>query len=319
MPAILVRDAHDTEHPRALQLALGEPGMDTRQTQRICELTESFLQRCGGEIGGLHVVEDRGRLLAACAALDLPGSVSLLMLPAWHLVRTSPRQLTDLLAFAARATAGRQRRFVQVMQPPETAEQARPALLEAGFSHLADLQYMHRSAYDPVPIQPIAETAWLTLPETGEDFFADLIRHTYVDSLDCPGLTGVRTMHDVLASHRGAGEYDPAGWDVLQHRGQPAGVLITARTAFRASLEVVYVGLVPQARGKGLGHLCLHHAIQRARDLAVAQVSLAVDTANHSACRLYDAMGFTTHTTKSVWIQVFRRADAEGLFTLPTQ
>jgi GNAT superfamily N-acetyltransferase len=319
MPSIIVRDARDTERPDALQLALGEPDMDTRQTQRICDLTESFLQRCGGEIGGLHVVDCQGRLTSACASLDLPGSVSLLMLPAWHLVRTSPRQLTDLLAFAARAAASRQRRFAQVMHPPETAEQARPALLEAGFSHLANLQYMHRSAYDPVPIQPIPETAWFTLPEIGEDLFADLIRRTYVDSLDCPGLTGVRTMQDVLASHRGAGEHDPAGWYVLRYRDQPAGVLITARTSFRTSLEVVYVGLVPRARGKGLARLCMHRAIQRARDLALAQVSLAVDAANHSACRLYNALNFTTHTTKSVWIQVFRRADAEGLFTLPSQ
>ena len=319
MPTILVRDAHDAERPRALQMALGEPSSDACQVQRICQLTESSLQRCGGEIGGLHVLEAHGRLLAACASLDLPGSVSLFLLPLWNLAHIGLRQLTDLLTFAARAAAGRRRRFAQVMPPPEIAEQARPALLQAGFTHLADLLYMHRSAYDPVPIQPIDQTAWLTLADTGEDLFADLIRQTYVDSLDCPGLTGVRTVQDVLASHRGAGEFDPSGWYVLQYCNQPAGVLITARTAFRTSLEVVYVGLVPQARGKGLGRLCVHHAIQRARDLALAQVSLAVDAANHSACRLYNAMGFATHTTKSVWIQVFRRADAEGLFTLPAQ
>ena len=116
------------------------------------------------------------------------------------------------------------------------------------------------------------------------------------------------------------GEFDPSGWFALQHRGQPAGVLITVRTSMRTSLEVVYVGLVPEARGKGLGRLCMHRAIQRyPRDLALAQVSLAVDAANRSACRLYDTMGFTTHSTRSVWIRIFRRADAEGLFTLPAR
>jgi GNAT superfamily N-acetyltransferase len=319
MSTILVRDAHDSERRQAFQMALAEPGMDAYQVRRVSDLTESFLQRCGGQIGGLHVLRAHDHLVAACASLDLPGSVSLLMLPAWNLARTALPQLADLLAFAARAADRRHRRFAQVMMSPETAEQVRTALIQAGFSHLADLLYMHRSAYDPVAIQPIDQTAWLTLADIGEDLFADLIRRTYVDSLDCPGLTGVRTMQDVLASHRSAGEFDPTGWFALQHRGQPAGVLITVRTAMRTSLEVVYVGLVPEARGKGLGRLCMHRAIQRARDLALAQVSLAVDAANRSACRLYDAMGFTSHSARSVWIQIFRRADAEGLFTLPAR
>lgn len=317
MSAILIRDARDVERRQALQLALGEPDMDAHQIRRVCELTETFLHRCGGQIGGLHVLHAHGRLVAACAALDLPGGVSLLVLPAWNLVRDNLSQLADLLAFAAASADARRHRFAQVMLPPEAAEQARSALARAGFSHLADLLYMHRSAYDPVPMRPVDGVAWLTLADVGEAAFADIIRRTYIDSLDCPGLTGVRSMQDILASHRGAGEFDPSGWFALQHRGQAAGVLITARTATRTSLEVVYVGLVPEARGRGLGRLCMHHAILRARDLAMGRVSLAVDAANSAARRLYDAMGFTSHSTRSVWIRVFRRADVEGLFTLP--
>ena len=41
--------------------------------------------------GGLHVLLVDDRLIAACASLDLPGSVSLLMLPAWNLARTALR------------------------------------------------------------------------------------------------------------------------------------------------------------------------------------------------------------------------------------
>ena len=227
-----------------------------------------FLHRCGGPSAGctwLRPMPSRCRLRIARSARqgqppDAPGR------PRPH----APRRLADLLAFAGRA-AQPCRRFAQIMFEPDTAEQVRPALLAAGFSHLAELLYMHRSAYDPVPIQPIDQTTWLTLADTGEAAFADLIRRTYIDSLDCPGLTGMRTMQDVLDSHRGAGEFDPRGWYLLQHRGQPAGVLITVRTPLRTSLEVVYVGLVPAARGKGLGRLCMHRAIQRARDLALAR------------------------------------------------
>ncbi len=240
------------------------------------------------------------------------------MLPVWSLARSDPAALSDLLSLAGQGGRDRGRRFAQVMIEPQTAEQVRPCLARAGFEYLADLQYMHRDAYDPSPIPPIAGVEWLTLADVGEDAFADLVRHTYIASRDCPGLTGVRTMRDVMDSHRSAGQFDPAGWYVLAHRGRNVGALITARTAFRPNLEVVYIGLVPQGRGQGLGRICMHRAIQRARDLSLSQVTLAVDAANTSACRLYETMGFVAHARKVVWIQVYRRADAEGLFTLPT-
>ncbi len=315
MTHIRVRDARDAERQEALRIALGEPGS---QAQRVCQLSEDFLRRCGGTVGGLYLVEAAGQVMGACAVLDLPGGVSLLMLSP-PLPGHQPEGLAELLALAGRAARDRGRRFAQIMSEPDMADQLRPALLVAGFSHLALLQYMQRSAYDPVAIQPVEGITWLTLADAGEDSFAETISRTYIESRDCPDLTGIRTMQDVTDSHRGGGEFDPHGWYLLQQHGEPAGVLITARTPFRANLEVVYVGLVPTARGKGLGRVCMHRAIQRARDLALAGVTLAVDAANPPACRLYTGMGFSVYAMKDVWIQVFRRADAEGLFTLPTR
>lgn len=317
MTSVLVRDARENEHDLALQIALNEPGLPAVQAERVRQLTEGFLQRCGGSIGGLHVAEARGRLVAACAALDLPGGVSLLVLPAWSLSQDRQGTLAELLARASEAARQRRRRFSQIMLEPDVAGQVRSALTRAGFGPLADLHYMQRNAYDPSPIQVVEGTAWRTLEDTTEEAYAEVIRRTYVDSRDCPGLTGVRSMRDVLDSHRGAGLFDARGWYLLEHMAEPAGVLITARTAMRAGLEVVYVGLVREARGKGLGRICMHRAIQRARDLALPQVTLAVDAANDSACRLYTAMGFAMYAAKSVWFRVFRRADEEGLFSLP--
>lgn len=316
MTRIRVRDAHGDERQQALRIALSEPGVAAEQAQKICQLTENFLHRCGGSIGGLHLAEAEGQVVAACAVLDLPGGVSLLMLPTWELGR-SVEGLAELLAAASRGARERNSRFAQVMLEPDTAEQVRPSLEQAGLSYLASLQYMQRNAFDPSPIRPVADTNWLTLADTDEQTFAEVIRHTYAESLDCPELTGVRSMQDVLDSHRSAGEFDPLGWYLLEHRGQPAGALITARPPFCTNLEVVYVGLLPQARGQGLGRVCVHRAIQRARDLVLTGVTLAVDAANTPACGMYTAMGFSAYATKDVWIQVFRRADAEGLFALP--
>ena len=318
MTQIRVRDALAAERQQALRIALSEPGCQAQQADRVCQMTEDFLRRCGGRIGGLHLVEAAGEIISACAVLDLPGGVSLLMLPV-PLPGRPQEGLADLLALAGRAAGDRGRRFAQIMFEPEMVDQVRPVLGGAGFTHLARLHYMQRSAYDPVAATPVAGIRWLTLADTGEDSFADVIRRTYIDSQDCPGLTGIRTMQDVMDSHHGAGEFDPRGWYMLERDGEPAGVLITARTSLRANLEVVYVGLVPAARGHGLGHMCMHRAIQRARDLALAGVTLAVDAANVPACRLYTGMGFSVYAMKDVWIQVYRRAEAEGLFALPAK
>ncbi len=318
MTPIRVRDARDAERQHALGLALSEPDVEPRQASRICQITESFLQRCGGKVGGLHVAEAEGRIVSACAVLDLPGGVGLLMLPP-AAPEQCPEGLAELLALASQSARQRGRRFVQVMLEPAMAGQVEPALLHAGFSRLATLQYMHRNAYDPVAVRPVEGVNWLTLADTDEATFAAVILRTYIESRDCPALTGVRSMRDVMASHRGAGVFDPLGWYLLEYRQERVGVLITARTPVSGNLDVVYVGLVPEARGKGLGRLCMHRAIQRARDLALSGVTLAVDASNQPACRLYAGMGFSVYSRKDVWFQVYRRADAEGLFQLPAR
>jgi GNAT superfamily N-acetyltransferase len=318
MTPIRARDARDAERQLALRIALSEPESDPYSAGKAFQMTEAFLQRCGGKVGGLHLAEASGCVLSACAVLDLPGGVGLLVLPAAAPERCR-EGLGELLDLASRSARQRGRRFVQVMLEPALVGLFEPALRQAGFDRLAILHYMQRSAYDPVAIRPVEGVNWLTLADTDEAAFAAVIQRTYIDSQDCPALTGVRSMRDVLDSHRGAGPFDPLGWYLLEYEGQRAGVLITARTTVHANLDVVYVGLVPEARAKGLGRLCMHRAIQRARDLALAGVTLAVDAANRPACRLYANMGFSVYARKDVWFQVFRRADAEGMFQLPAR
>ena len=45
--------------------------------------------------------------------------------------------------------------------------------------------------------------------------FAETILQTYRDSLDCPGLNGVRQIEDIIAGHKASGEFDPALWFLL--------------------------------------------------------------------------------------------------------
>ncbi len=316
MTRIRVRDARQAEAGQALQVALAAPGMQAHHAQGLCQATQQFLTRCGGRIGGLHVAEADGRIAVACAALDLPGGATLLMCSPGAVGRDES-VLGELLARACQGAAQRDRRFAQIMLEPTAAEPVSPALARAGFEYLARLQYLRRGAFDPAPSSAAQPVRWVTLADSGTDAFAEVIRRTYIDSRDCPALTGVRTMDEVLDSHRGAGDYDPTGWYLLCEGEARLGVLITARTPMRPTLELVYVGLVPEARGRGLGRFCVHHAIRRARDLALPQVTLAVDADNEPARRTYAAMGFAQYMDKDVWIRVLRRAADEDPSALP--
>ena len=225
MSRIVVREAALGERDRILRIALTEPNAGMQQARQVCQMTQSYLQRCGGSVGALHLAESAGHVLTVCAALDLPGRVSLLVVPPWSLAKSSLGVLPDVLAAGSAAADQRGMRFAQILLDPELSWRIEPYLLAVGFSHLASLDYMQRNAFDPVVIRPVEQVVWRTLPEAGEVALADVILHTYIGSRDCPALTGIRTMEEILASHRGAGEFDPDGWYLLQHRGRDVGVL----------------------------------------------------------------------------------------------
>ena len=53
------------------------------------------------------------------------------------------------------------------------------------------------------------------------------------------------------------------------------------------SLELIYLGLVPQARGAGIGGFLMRHVIKMMNERHVHQSILAVDKANAPAVALY--------------------------------
>ena len=71
------------------------------------------------------------------------------------------------------------------------------------------------------------------------------------DTLDCPELNGNRTPAELFASF-----VEPAEgttWHVARHLGKPVGVVMLANGESEDEIELSYLGLVPSARGRGLG------------------------------------------------------------------
>ena len=205
--------------------------------------------------------------------------------------------------------------LAQALPAPEEPW-AEPAFVGGGMRAIGGLQYMRA----PLPLinEPESPMNW---PEgiavdrlaskrrtlRGEEH-ADLaaaLEASYVDTLDCPELCGLRRMGDVIDSHRSTGVFDPSLWWLVRKAGRPLGCCLLSSVPAQRTLELVYIGLAPEVRGLKIGPALLRHAVRAARRGATgtpASVTCAVDERNAPAQRIYNAMGFQTFASRRALI-----------------
>jgi ribosomal protein S18 acetylase RimI-like enzyme len=59
-------------------------------------------------------------------------------------------------------------------------------------------------------------------------------------------------------------------------------------------LELVYMGVMPAWRRRGVGTLLLRRALARCREVGAKEITVVVDVRNTPARRLYERFAFTT-------------------------
>lgn len=198
--------------------------------------------------------------------------------------------------------------FAQTILPLD--QRALHEIIEsAGFTRLTELIYLERDARYPWLDAPAAETAWLEYSSQSHAQFCDCILRTYEGTQDCPELIGMRTIEDTIASHMGAGPFDPALWNLLLHDGVPAGVLLCANHT--RTFEIVYTGLLPEYRGLGLGKILMRCAVAHARRRGVNHLTVAVDERNLAAIRLYEQHHFEPISRRIVHLMRSRASRTE--------
>jgi len=199
-----------------------------------------------------------------------------------------------------------------LLEPQDTA--LREAFLGGGFDDLARLAYMEC----PVPRRPRRSRAELPNGVTVEVWTEDLKAETleildasYEDTLDCPGLRGLRETEDILAGHSGTGEFDPELWTLMRVDGAPSGVLLLNHSPASNTLELVYMGLAKRVQGRGLGRRLLHHGLHRVAERPERAVTLAVDERNEPAIALYRGEGFRRVLRRVALIRSLRQAGGQ--------
>ncbi|HUE72187.1 MAG TPA: GNAT family N-acetyltransferase [Pirellulaceae bacterium] len=176
-------------------------------------------------------------------------------------------------------------------------------LAAAGFTGAATLLYMASDGVVFPDRPPISELALEPATLKNEPRLQQVIEATYEATLDCPLLNGLRTTDDVVAGYRAVGTYRPELWLMARCGDRDVGCLLLADHPDEGNLELVYLGVLPAARGRGFGLALARHALWLAQQLARERVVLAVDAANAPAIRQYEAAGFFGFDQRLVMIK----------------
>ncbi|EMI21835.1 nourseothricin acetyltransferase-like protein [Rhodopirellula maiorica SM1] len=207
-----------------------------------------------------------------------------------------------------------------------------------GFRWVADLEYMTKSlepstegktrsnSRKPAPhrlrLSPLQWNDESALPA-----FTELVDQTYENTLDCPSLLEYRSAEQTVAGYQANASFAPECWFTVskttpvENDDKPIGVAILARhnakrkNANQSSemdtnrersnevVELVYMGLVPSARGQRLGIELIRSVIATAKGFCASRLILAVDQQNDVASDLYRGFGLQPMLEESVWVK----------------
>lgn len=279
----------------AISLQFHDAPSDERQA-RVDQLLESH-RRGDARIDDSLVVLEAGRVIGVLL-LIVQNDGTIYVWPAATDSRIPPYDALpmrrELYATAVRYVDGSDAWIAQSLLE-SAAEDASQEMSANGFPRLTSLLFMNRSLSIPVPPADLPANCTLVPfdAEPDDERFARTIERSYGGTLDCPELNGCRDGHQSLQGHRLSGTFDPARWLLLTHDGVDAGLLLLTDHPDDQVWEIVYFGLVPEMRGRGLGRVLLLEGLNRARQAKALELVLAVDERNNPAIRLYERLDFT--------------------------
>ena len=242
------------------------------------------------------------RLVTAVAGLTSPGAMALILFSSDLL--TAERRLGVLAALKAVLAASQQRSIaiLEALISPESQSQAK-VLSEVGFRRLTCLRYLQRPVAAATPdSKGRCELDWVSYSPETELLFERIVEQTYVQTQDCPELSGLMPVSAVVAGHRATGVFEPGLWWTAVRDGDPVGVMLLSRLASDPALEIVYMGVAQPARRQGVAHALLDRAVACARSNGATGLTLAVDERNAPAVGLYERWGFTEFGVRDAWI-----------------
>lgn len=262
---------------------------------------------------GIHVARQGDQLAGAVVGLPLTGAGGLVWLPG---ALDGPEQAVceDLLiesvcSWLEQAGA----KVIQSILLAAELSRAAP-LLSNGFAHVTQLLYLSHQL-QAIPSPGNLGIRLHTYAAENDALFRQTLAATYEVTLDCPELNGVRTIDEIIEGHKAQGAFDPSRWWLATREERPVGVAMITRMPDTCAWDISYVGVIPSARGAGVGRALVARAIRQAELLEMQQLTVAVDVRNTPARQLYEQLGFEHAASREVFLRFAKNARARRMQT----
>lgn len=251
-------------------------------------------------IEALVVALENGELRGAAWGQRQPGSTAILWPPRFIDAKyvALERPLVEAVGHSLDSAGIRMSQILlQDTQTPLATK-----LQVAGFARLTELLYLNweSAAFE---FSPPASVEFEPYRDSEGPRLAALVERTYEATQDCPALGGQRPMPEVLDGYRATGVFDPNRWRFIRELERDVGVLLLTEHAAANHWELLYVGLVPAARGQRLGHIAVRHAQALAYASGAERIVLAVDADNFPAIKMYNETGFQLWDRRTVFVR----------------
>ncbi len=204
------------------------------------------------------------------------------------------------------------RRVLQILAEDPLLGQ-RQMLRQAGIPRLTSLLYMCWEVGEPLEALPSngiwAEGRLFWEPLSGSPTawsrLAAVVEKTYIGSLDCPEVSGLRNVEETLTAYRLAGVWRADLWFIVRLQEQEIGCLLLGDRPTENCIELVYMGLLPEYRGHGFGSRLVEKAKSVTVHLGRSRLVAAVDIRNWPAIRVYEQAGFHSVGRADVFQEIF--------------
>jgi mycothiol synthase len=256
----------------------------------------------------LYIAQREGRLCGAAWGQRQTGNVALFWPP--QLVPGEPEQTAYQLADVTLRSL--ETSSVEMTQAFLSAPDIGmiKLLKNFAFRHLADLLYMTCEADRFSVAAPDSDLEFAPYEATRRGELLRLTERTYEDTLDCAALNGVRDIDNVIAGYQATGTFRSENWLFVRHAGEDVGLLLLTDHPPAHHWELMYMGLVPEVRGRGWGRQITRYAQWLARGAHVERIVVAVDAANEPAVTTYRSTGFELWDRRAVYLRILTKSHA---------
>lgn len=263
------------------------------------QVAENFrLMIAAGDVepNAFWVAREGGAIVGAMFAYLIGGGQGAVWVP-----RADRADIRDALVGATFAWFQENRvRVVQAVLDSDDCPHA-TALERAGMRYVTEIVFATRTMQPSLP-RGDSRLVIQEVPSSHSELPA-LLLQTYEGTFDLPELNGTRTSSDIISAYETGWNDETPLWFLATHAGVSVGVLTLTLQPDR-TIELTYLGLVPEARGRGFGEEILQYALDRATVEMAYAIHLSIDARNAPALRLYRKHGFEETTRKQVYLAI---------------